>query len=184
MNSAAFIRLGLAAFFLLALWVVWSTNVLSKPGTLHEENPQISQALLSVLHASGAVIDPYKGKPGTLLQRIVKFRVPDCADPLVVVPLRIGQSNEDILRSLIDKSGIGYQTYSIYRGQVIKGYGFVRFQIQSLLVEVGQTFGVDDSRFSRQALMLMIPDTCANTPLPDWSAFWQTAGVETVPADD
>lgn len=183
MTLPALIRPGLAVFFLVAFWVVLSTNVLVRITTLVEQTGQINQALTTVLLRSGAVIDPYKGKPGTLLQNIVKFRMPDCVDPLAVLPLRIGLNNEDILRSLVDKSGIKYQAYSIYRGQIIEGYGFVSFQIQSMMVEVGQVFGVTDSRFTRQALMVMIPDTCAVTHLPDWSAFWQNTEINAMPGD-
>ena len=179
----ALVRPGLAAFFVLALWVVWTNNVMQRPGAINEEQRQISHALLTMLDDLGAVIVPFTAKPGTMLQKVVKFRLPDCGDPLVVVPLRIGQTNENILHALVAESGVKYDAYSIYRGQTIKGYGFVRFQIQSLFVEIGQVFGSTNNRFARQALMLMIPQTCATITPPDWQAFWLSTELDAKPAN-
>lgn len=177
MRAANLILPGLAVLFLLALWVVWATNTLSRPSTLREEQRQIDQVLTAVLQTSGAVIAPNYAKPGMILEKVVQFNLAQCKDPLVVIPLRIGQSSEAILKALIENSGISYEAFSIYRDKMIKGYGFVEFQLQSMITEMRQVFGATDVRFARQALMLMIPADCTDLPLPNWTLFWQNTAT-------
>ena len=177
MTASALIRPGLVAAFLLSFWVIWSTNLLSLPSTLDKEQGQIATVLAQILQKAGAVIVPAQAKPGTVLEKTVTFRMPDCADPLVVVPLRLGLSEEAILQALVENSGRDYKSQTIYRGEAMKGYGFVAFQLQSLIIEARQVFGVNDVRFARQALMLMTPARCAKTSLPNWGAFWQLSAA-------
>lgn len=177
MKPANLILPGLAMLFLVALWVIWATNALSRPSTLRTELRQVDQALLLVLQTSGAAVEPNHAKPGMILEKVVQFRLPQCKDPFVVVPLRIGQSNEAILNVLVEDEGISYETYSIYRGKVIKGYAFVEFQLQSMITEMWQVLGAADVRFTRHALMLMIPADCADLPLANWTEFWQNTAT-------
>ena len=173
MIISAAIRIALVALFGVALWGVIATNVLSRPALLAQEELAIPRDLTAVLRQSGAVIDPFKAKANTISQDMVKFRLPPCKTPFAILPTRIGQSPEGLVRAVMESTGQNYRAYSVYLDRAIGGYAFVQFQLQSLRLRIGQVFGQTHTRYVQYTLLLLVPDTCRDAQLPDLAGFWQ-----------
>lgn len=174
MTGKTLLRLWFLAIFGLGLAVIIATNILSVARAAPGVDDQIKARLQTVIAASGGVIVPTSGKKLRILQPVLQFQMPGCAASWMVLPGHLGHSVEALLRVVIENSAEDYGVYTAYLDETAPSYGFARFQLRSLQIQISQVFGTHAYRFAMTSLTVLVPKSCPDTGLPQWEQFWTT----------